>query len=136
MGETQKINDQINKALPDIKRGTLRFWGDWFGRPHDNLHRLVSCECAQDVLTLHFDESEILCVWDPKALTIDRETFQIADADRVRWEWFDYGRPKTAANLYFLEYVKSLDAILATTNVDWYEPHFKTIRTAAAVEIL
>jgi hypothetical protein len=136
MGETAKIYNQLNKALPNIKSGTLRFWGEWFGRPYDNMHTLVRCEFTHDVLTLHFNEGEVLSVWNPKALTINRWTFQIADADRVRWEWFYYSRPKTAANLYFEEFVKSPEGILATTNVDWYKPDLKPIRTAAAVEIL
>jgi hypothetical protein len=33
--------------------------------------------------------------------------FQIAD--RVRWEWFYYGQPKTAANFYFEEFGSSKD---------------------------
>jgi hypothetical protein len=69
MGETEKIYNQLNKALPNIKSGTLRFWGEWFGRPYDNMHTLVRCEYAHDVLTLYFNEGEVLSVWNPKALT-------------------------------------------------------------------
>jgi hypothetical protein len=136
MGKTETICKQINEALPNIKSGTLRFWGEWFGRPYDNIHTLVRCECAHDVLRLYFYESEILSVWNPKALTVNRETFQIMDADRVRWEWFSYGRPKITANLYFQEFVNSPEGILKSTNFDGYQPDFKPISTMAAVEML
>jgi hypothetical protein len=44
MNETQKIFDQISNAIPNIKPGTMRFWGEWFGKPYDNQHKLVKCE--------------------------------------------------------------------------------------------
>jgi len=31
--EIEQIHNQLNKALPNVKSGTLRFWGEWFGKP-------------------------------------------------------------------------------------------------------
>jgi hypothetical protein len=54
----------------------------------------------------------------------------------VRWEWFYYGRPKIASNLYFEEFVKSPEGILVTSTIDWYKPDFRPTPSMAAVEIL
>jgi hypothetical protein len=36
-----QLAERINAALP-VKSGALRVWGDWFGRPYDNMHVIVS----------------------------------------------------------------------------------------------
>lgn len=88
MNETQKIADRIRQALPNVKSGTLRFWGEWFGKPYDNWHQLVRCEAEQNLLRLAFNENETLSVWAPSGLEVNLSTFRISTADRVRWEWF------------------------------------------------
>jgi len=137
ISETRRLAGQISRALPNVKSGTLRFWGEWFGRPYDNRHTLVRCEASQDdLLKLYFHEDEVLSVWSPRGLTISSSSFRIAEAHRVRWEWFYYGRPKIASNLYFEEFVKSPEGILVTSNIDWYKPDFRPTPSMAAVEIL
>ena len=34
------IADRISAALPNIKAGSLRIWGEWFGKPYDNFHTI------------------------------------------------------------------------------------------------
>jgi hypothetical protein len=136
MLEAAFIADRIRKASPRLKRGTLRFWGVWFGRPYDNLHSLVGCESEQGVLRMRFNEDEILTVWVPSGLVLDESTFQIRDAERVRWEWFAYGRPKTPANRFFKDFAKNGNSVVARTNVDWYTPDLRTNLSLPAVEIL
>src|SRR5437588_63322 len=125
MTEAEQLVERITAFLPRIKRGTLRFWGEWFGRPYDNLHRLVKCAAVEDLLRLDFDEGELLCVWAPRRAVVDERTFRIADADRVRWEWFYYGRPKIAVNRYFMDFVRTATGVKAETNVDWYGTNLK-----------
>ena len=136
MHEAGRIADRIREASPRLKRGTLRFWGVWFGTPYDNLHSLVGCESEQGPLRMHFNEDEILTVWVPSGLVLDESTFQIRDAERVRWEWFFYGRPKTPANRFFKDFVKNGNTVVASTNVDWYTPDLRTNLSLPAVEIL
>lgn len=136
MTDAERIAERIRAALPSVKRGSLRFWGQWFGRPHDNIHTLVGCTAEGARLRLVFDENETLCVSDPSGVTADRETFRIAGASSLRWEWFCYGRPKTPENLYFEEYVRSSDGISATTNVDWFKPDLRPDPKAPALEIV
>jgi hypothetical protein len=136
MDQTEQLAARIQRTIPKVPKGSLRFWGEWFGRPYDNWHTLVSCRAEQNILRLSFDQDETLSVWSPTGLTLDQSTFRIFDADRVRWEWFYYGRAKTPENLYFEEFTKSGEGISSSTNIDWYTPAFQPRKTEAAVEIL
>jgi hypothetical protein len=136
MNEAQKISDEIKRALPNVKCGTLRFWGAWFGRPHDNMHKILESECKSDILRLRFDGDERLTVWNPQGLKLDPHTFQIKHAERVLWEWFYYGRPKEEANLFFYDFTKTGPTIVASSNVNWFTPVLKTDLSLPAVEIL
>jgi YD repeat-containing protein len=136
MNEAEKICDEIRKALPQINPGSLRFWGVWFGRPYDNLHRIVASEHNSGVLRLRFNEEELLTVWSPVGLTLDISVFEIEDAQRVLWEWFSYGSPKTPANRFFYDFVKTPETIVASSNVNSFVPNLKTDSTLPAAEIL
>jgi hypothetical protein len=68
-------------------------------------------------------------------LEANKETFRIANAAKVRWEWFYYGRPKTDANRYFMEFTNSGSTITVTTNVDWYTPNLQRNADAPSVEM-
>jgi hypothetical protein len=136
MNEAKKICDEIQKALPKISPGTLRFWGVWFGRPYDKAHRIVASEHDRGVLRLLFNGDEQLTVWSPAGLTLDSSVFQINDAERVLWECFSYVRPKTRENLYYYDFVKTPETIVASSNVDWFTPNMKTDSTLPAAEIL
>jgi hypothetical protein len=71
--------EQIHKALPKVKAGTLRIWGEWFGsKPHDNWHTIKTCDVYGDRLRLDFDQSEKLLVWSPTAIPR-------ASASKISW---------------------------------------------------
>jgi len=136
MDDTARIAARIQKELPKVKRGTLRFWGNWFGRPYDNVHTLLTCAADQNVLRMSFSEGESLSVWAPGELKLDDSTFQISDAERVLWEWFASGRAKTKENLFFRDFIKTGETVVVSTNVNSYTPDMSTDPTKPAVEIL
>lgn len=138
MSETSAENcaRRITAQLPDVMRGSLRFFGDWFGRPHDNLHQIIGADASGDVLVLKFDDGETLEVQDPSGLTADEHEFRIRRASRITWRWYAYGRPKTEANLYRIDHRLMGDQVESDSTVDWYEPEFHTSPNANAVEIL
>jgi hypothetical protein len=135
VSETLKIANCIRRELPAVKHGTLRFWGNWFGRPYDVLHAITSCEASGEILKLRFDHEELLSVWSPRDLKLDEATFQIGDAERVLWEW-NYGRPKPSKGLHFKDFTKAEGKIVVETNIDWFTPDMNTDSTLPAVEIL
>ena len=81
-------------------------FGDWFGRPMDNVHNVVDTESDGDTLILTFKNNETLTIWNPSGYSTVGYTIRITDADRVRWEWYYYGREQTPENLLFHDYAK------------------------------
>lgn len=104
MKDISAMAADINDQLSDIRPGSLQFFGDWFGRPHDNIHHIIRAEAQSGVLRLYFDGGETLDAWEPSGLAIRKEGFWVGGARKVRWEWFYYGRPHTQENRFFLEY--------------------------------
>jgi hypothetical protein len=135
MEQAKEISGRVNSLLPRVKAGTLRFFGQWFGRPYDNYHLIESAKAKDGCLILTFDEKETLSVWNPSSFRISAEEFQIDAASRVLWQWFYYGRPRTPENLYFEDYVVEGGKIRTETNVDWYEPKLQPSLSEAAVKI-
>ena len=108
------IAAQIQQLIPDVHSGTLRFWGVWFGRPHDNYHTIVKAEADGDCLILHFNDEETLRVWHPQACQIDSKQFVIGLASRVLWQWYWYGRPHAPGNLMSCDFVRNQTEISFT----------------------
>jgi hypothetical protein len=131
-----KVAVAINLAIPNLRSGSLRFWGDWFGRPYDNWHRMLMCEARSGAVIMTFNNEEILVVTEPVGLLIDANVFSIRSATKVRWEWFYYGLSQTAENRYFLEYVHDGKTVAATTNTDRHSPNLGLSALENAVEFL
>lgn len=66
--------------------GTLRVFGDWFGKPYDNWHRPVSAQVVGTSLVVRFDGGEVLTVHEPRGVDLDPTTFRVRTASRVRWD--------------------------------------------------
>jgi hypothetical protein len=132
-----EIVAEINDALPNIKSGSLRFWGQWFGRPYDNWHRIVSCKTLdENALILTFSEEERLTIWEPGGVGCNAAHFRIENAKRVRWEWYYYGKPKLTTNLHISDYTRTDDKIVTFTTAEWYAAEREPSTTYPAVEIL
>jgi len=129
------LADTIN-ALPAVKAGSIRFWGDWFGRPYDNHHRVLRCSAVGETLLVEFHDGELLTIQAPEGVTVDADVFRVKNAKLVRWDWYRYGRPRSAANRCFYEYVRDGSGIEVTTNVERRERAFAPSPTENAVEIV
>jgi hypothetical protein len=136
MHEAENMAALITAALPNVKHGTLRFWGSWFGRPHDNIHRVIKCAATRDTLRIYFDEGEVLTVLLQIGLSMDKSSLRIDVAERVRWEWFYYGRPKTDENLCLRDFVRSEGRLLVSSDGKRYGQDDATDVSLPAVEIL
>jgi hypothetical protein len=135
MINTQKEAESFfRKSAPQIY-GSLCVFGDWFGKPHDNCYRIKSFEVKGKYFKLTFNEDETLEIWDWNVLNSGGNGFIIQYANRVRWEWFYYGRPKLPENRFYIEHNLKDGAIEAKSNVNWYTPSFKPSLLAPAVSI-
>jgi hypothetical protein len=128
MVSPQELSRQISAILPNVRCGSLRFWGDWFGRPYENGHRLIACDATDDCLRLHFNEDETLAVWNPIDVEITTDAFRIGNATALRWTWYSYGGPKEPENLRYRDYAREDERIIYRMNGDrlrgtgWLEP--------------
>jgi hypothetical protein len=136
VSDAARVRDAILGALPEVKGGTLRIWGDWFGRPHDNIHRIKHAAADAQAVTMTFDKGETLTVWRPVGYEIGGARFRILAADRVRWEWVRYGATESEAARSFLDYVCQGPVIRGESNVTWFTPAFRTDSTMPAAELV
>lgn len=129
-------SDRIDLALPSAKRGTLRIWGEWFGRPYDNFHRAIRRQAFDEGLRFSFNGNEVLTIWEPRDVVVGEARFEVGDASRVRWEWYLYGCPKAAANLRYLDYVRGEDFVTLVSNAEWRVTPERLSISGPAVELV
>jgi hypothetical protein len=134
--DTKSLADKISAAIPSIKAGALRMWGEWFGRPYDNMHRIIGCSAVGSALIVDFNDGETLTIENPVGLEVNKNLFSIRSASSVRWEWFYYGRPHTDENRYHYTFSKRGSTIYAESNVDWCDPALSPSAAQKAVELL
>lgn len=115
MNDDKTIIELMKKNINNLKKGSLRFWGEWFGRPMDNYH-IITCvdfKSEEDVLVFTFNEGETLTVWNPEGIKSDSIELYIKNSIKVKWEWFSYGKPKIQENSYYILYEKQGSSIVA-----------------------
>ena len=59
------------------KGGTMCFYGEWFGRPYDNFHRIIKANYENDCLNIYFEKGEILSVFNPIKIINEEKRFEI-----------------------------------------------------------
>lgn len=96
MTEDKTIINLMKNNISGLKKGTLRFLGEWFGRPMDNYHIIVDVQFNQqgNTLMIKFNEGETLTVWNPANINSNSNEFYIKSATKIKWEWFSYGQPQ------------------------------------------
>jgi len=130
------ITAQLNEHLRAFKGGSICIFGDWFGRPMDNFHKIDCFSFVNGVLTITFNEGETLTVWNPSGLNELPYKVEIIDADRVKWEWYPYGSQKIKENKCYREYVRTINGIKTASNRDSYSPSLSMSDSEPAVIII
>lgn len=135
--EAVGVAAKITAALPNIKRGSLVVFGDIFGGRIDNIHSIVGVQANPDEsVTISFNEGEILTIWNPAGLTVNANEFRVAQATRVRWEWFYYGREKLPENRYYIEHESDGETVTVTTDQPFGSSYLSPSIDGPAVELL
>ncbi len=90
--------------------GSLRFWGEWFGRPYDNFHRVqyAQYDTTTNELIIYFEE-EILRIKQPQEIYNTEREFYVVDAEEISWQWSSYGEPITRDSQNYIIYHKNTD---------------------------
>ncbi|MBD5497100.1 MAG: hypothetical protein HDR11_04950 [Lachnospiraceae bacterium] len=73
------------------KGGSLCFYGDWFGRPYDNCHKIVRTHYDGEILEIQFEQSERLLVYNPEGITSMLQELRIEKASKLKWLYIPYG---------------------------------------------
>jgi len=124
-------------VLGSVKQGTLRMFGDWFGRPWDNVHIVRTVRADERDLIVGFDEDEELAISDPAGWSFNAETFRVSEASRVTWRWYYYGRPRQPANRFTIEHWLDENGVLcARSDAGWYTPGFRPSTSESAAKLL
>jgi hypothetical protein len=115
-----EFNRNYDNKLILIQGGTLCFWGDWFGRPMDNFHEVVSSlfDETNNIFILSFREGEKCIIYQPNGIVSTNKQFYINDADKVIFEWYHYGREKIAENKLSIEYIKAENGTIIKKTVN------------------
>lgn len=111
------------KKLEVFHCGTLRFWGEWFGRSMDNVHRVVNAiyDEKEDLLLLYFDLGEICEVFSPIQVVSTEKMFYIENAKSVTWSWYPYGEDHVKKNLRFLKYIRKENGYIFSQETSFSE---------------
>lgn len=62
--DAKEFTKLINQ-LEEKPGGTFRIFGEWFGRPYDNYHKISECNYKDDILKMIFDTGETIKLWQP-----------------------------------------------------------------------
>ena len=138
MSDASEMAIEITRLLPDLKSGSLVVFGDIFGGRIDNIHRVIAAEAieASNTLVVRFDEDEVLKVADPGGAEFGAQVFKISSASAVRWEWFYYGRPRTAENRFFIQHAWKAGRVVADSDATWAPMDLSPTSDRRAVELL
>jgi len=85
------------------KGGSLSFYGDWFGRPYDNFHKILHTAFDGEILEIFFEDGERLLVYNPKNIISSKKKLEIKQAEKVKWLYCSYGKRECNMIIYKLE---------------------------------
>lgn len=77
------------------QEGSLCFYGDWFGRPYDNCHKITYVNYDGEILEIKFDRWERLLIYEPENITSSKQELKIEKARKLKWMYIPYGSGKT-----------------------------------------
>ena len=98
------VKSRLNISRPSenvnilTKGGSLCFYGDWFGRPCDNYHKILHTSYDGEILEIIFDQHQHLLVYQPEGITSTEQELEITKAQKVKWLFIPYGSKTTKYN--------------------------------------
>lgn len=104
MGSSDDLRNAIYERLASLRSGSLSFWGHWFGRPYDNVHRIVGAETLDGCTIIYFDQGESLTIEAPSGWSLEDGRLLVRRAERIRFQWFYYGQLPSRETLKVEEY--------------------------------
>lgn len=89
-----------------IKCTFCSVWGIGPGKPFDNAYIIKNIIKKDDSIVILFDGGEECTIYSPRGISEKDNSVIIADADKIVWKNYYYGRPVAEENLIITEYTK------------------------------
>lgn len=90
MTDAEEAAAAIVERLGRIKRGSLCMFGQWYGRPYDNVYAVIDARADGNCLRVTFEGDDVLEIWDPADVVVNAATFHVGRASRVRFCAVEY----------------------------------------------
>lgn len=123
--KTRKVSPKelellIEKEENIFKEGTIRIFGDWFGKRYKNIHRIrrASYNEETEVLKLEFEDTVVLTIVKPIHIFEAPTFFKIVHAESIELTWKGIGISKDEKKAYFLNYSKGRWRVNIKSNLD------------------
>lgn len=111
------LTTAIVEQVASLRPGSLSFWGNWFGRPYDNNHRILHAHSIGAAVIIQFDRGETLVIDTPGDWSLEKGLLVVRRAKHLRFLWFDYGRLPSPETLHFEEYRRADDELSFATDL-------------------
>lgn len=89
LGNPSAIVEAVQSFFAKHEVASLRLPSGWFGRPHDNWHRLTETKTDGEAVLVRLDDDQVLTL-QTEALSSDGRVLRVAIRGG-RWDWTEYG---------------------------------------------
>jgi exonuclease I len=124
--EAQRFSFRINDSINSLKNGHIKIWGQWLGRPYDNIYKIKSSTYKNDTLILLFEEDQQFIFENPIGCTLYTGFISVRDANNI----------KIVNKSYFNHYKRFLGIIFEKTNTGIFYYRLLKQKSNLAFEIL
>ena len=131
--DAKEFTKFINQ-LEEKPGGTIRIFGEWFGRPYDNYHKISVCTYQDNILKMSFDTGETIKLWEPSHIVFNANELTIKGSTCVEFFRYDYGKPRTNKNVIVDRYTNDVVSNLSIESGQIYQRTMK--KGYPAVELL
>src|SRR5699024_10519462 len=122
--DAKEITRLINQ-LEEKPGGTLRIFGEWFGRPYDNYHKISECTYKDEILKMTFDTGETIKIWEPSHIIFNANELIFKGSTCVEFSRYDYGKPRTNENVIINRYTNNEESNLSIESGQIYQKNAK-----------
>lgn len=87
----EEILEFVGDWFAGVGGASLKLPSRWFGRPHDNQHRLTGASVSAGRLLLELDRSLLLTLAHPSSVAVEGGCLEIAGFTHGTLDWDDFG---------------------------------------------
>jgi len=103
----------------EIKKGSIRIYGHWFGKPYRTFYdlRSASYNPKNQRLTLNFGQQVMIYIEHPGTITVSPSFIKISRSKQVRLSWASIDQKGSTAVTHIIEFEKTKYKVKTSTNI-------------------